>query len=172
MFLSTHSFAHSYTHTDNLRIDLSTQLCSEQSKAILMNMSSKACVAKMTATGRLHCDVFGSLSSSKTDNRRKSSIKGKRTTVNSGKRNQSMSVAVNNGNFSCRSLNDTGDDWDSTDGAILEDLLEEGRRDSIIPRNRRSSLAGNRSSSTVLSRDTSGKRQQAMVDLLLDLDPA
>ena len=129
-----------------------------------MNMSSKACVAKMTATGRLHCDVFGSLSSSKTDNRRKSSIKGKR--------NLSMSVEVNSGNFSRRSLNDTGDDWDSTDGAILEDLLEEGRRDSIIPRNRRASLAGNRSSSMVLSRDSSGKRQQAMVDLLLDLDPA
>ena len=129
-----------------------------------MNMSSKACVAKMTATGRLHCDVFGSLSSSKTDNRRKSSIKGKR--------NLSMSVEVNSGNFSRRSLNDTGDDWDSSDGAILEDLLEEGRRDSIIPRNRRASLAGNRSSSMVLSRDSSGKRQQAMVDLLLDLDQA
>lgn len=84
-----------------------------------MNMSSKACVAKMTATGRLHCDVFGSLSSSKKDNRRKSSIKGER--------NLSMSVEVNSGNFSRRSLNDAGDDWDSSDGANLEDLLEEGQ---------------------------------------------
>lgn len=65
-------------------------------------------MAKMTATGRLHCDVFGSLSSSKMGNRKK-----------------------------------------------------------------RATLDDSRSSSMVLSsRDSSGKRQQEMIDLLLDLDPA
>ena len=37
----------------------------EQSKAILRSILSTACVANLTATGRMHCDVFGALSSSK-----------------------------------------------------------------------------------------------------------
>ena len=144
VFLSTHSFAGSYTHTDISPIDLSTQLYIEQSKAILSSMSSRAVVAKMTATGRLHCDVFGALSSSKTGNRKKSSTKDKRVTA---------------------SMIETN--------TRLEDLFEEAGRDSVIPRNRRASLDDSRSSSMVLSsRDSSGKRQQEMIDLLLDLDPA
>jgi len=161
----THSFAHSNTHTDILLIGLSTQLYIEQSKAILSLMSSKACVAKMTATGRLHCDVFGSLSSSKTGNRKKSSTKDNKNRVTA-----SM-IETNKRHVSTRSLSISGDDWLS-DTASLEDLFEEAGRDSIIPRNRRASLADSRSSSMVLSRDSSGKRQQEMIDLLLDLDPA
>ena len=163
VFLSTHSFAGSYTHTDISPIDLSTQLYIEQSKAILSSMSSKACVAKMTATGRLHCDVFGALSSSKTGNRKKTSTKDKRVTASMLESNTRPVLT--------RSLSINGDDWLS-DTASLEDLFEEAGRDSVIPRNRRASLAGNRSSSMVLSRDSSGKRQQEMMDLLLDLDPA
>ena len=148
VFLSTHSFAGSYTHTDISPIDLSTQLYIEQSKAILSSMSSKACVAKMTATGRLHCDVFGSLSSSKMGNRKKSSTKDNKNRV-------TASMIETNTRLS------------------LEDLFEEAGRDSVIPRNRRASLDDSRSSSMVLSsRDSSGKRQQEMIDLLLDLDPA
>ena len=164
MFLSTHSFAGSYTHTDISPIDLSTQLYIEQSKAILSSMSSRAVVAKMTATGCLHCDVFGALSSSKTGNRKKSSTKDKRVTA-------SM-IETNTRLVSTRSLSINGDDWLS-DTASLEDLFEEAGRDSVIPRNRRASLDDSRSSSMVLSsRDSSGKRQQEMIDLLLDLDPA
>ena len=165
VFLSTHSFAGSYTHTDISPIDLSTQLYIEQSKAILSSMSSRAVVAKMTATGRLHCDVFGALSSSKTGNRKKSSTKDKRVTASMIETNTRLVLT--------RSLSINGDDWLS-DTASLEDLFEEAGRDSVIPRNRRASLANDsRSSSMVLSsRDSSGKRQQEMIDLLLDLDPA
>ena len=98
-------------------------------------------------------------------NRKKSSTKDNKNRVTA-----SM-IETNKRHVSTRSLSISGDDWLS-DTASLEDLFEEAGRDSVVPRNRRASLAGNRSSSMVLARDSSGKRQQEMIDLLLDLDPA
>ena len=53
----------------------------EQSKAILRSILSTACVANLTATGRMHCDVFGALSSSKS---KSSSRKNSRLSARGG----------------------------------------------------------------------------------------
>ena len=47
----------------------------EQSKAILRSILSTACVANLTATGRMHCDVFGALSSSKSKSKSRHNVK-------------------------------------------------------------------------------------------------
>ena len=118
---------------------------------MLKEISSKGTVANISATGRLHCDVFGALSSSG---------KKQRNINPRTKKPLAMSVVATSNKSSrsldnCEDLMESDRSGQSDDPLTLEELLEENcldssfRRSKAIKKNRRATLVDNKSKSMV-----------------------
>ena len=142
-------------------------LITEQSKAMLSSISSKGTIANITSTGRLHCDVFGALSSS--------AAKKKRNINPRTKKPLSMSVVATTNKSSrsldhCEDLMESDRSGQSDDPLTLEELLEENcldssfRRSKAIKKNRRATLANNKSKSMVFESESKRKNLAELLD--------
>ena len=117
---------------------------------MLKEISSKGTIANVSATGRLHCDVFGALSSS-----------GKKQRNINPRTKKPLAMSVIATKQSSRSLDHCEDLMESDrsglsdDPLTLEELLEENcldssfRQSKAIKKNRRATLADNKSKSMV-----------------------
>ena len=141
-------------------------LITEQSKAMLKEISSKGTIANISATGRLHCDVFGALSSS--------AAKKKRNINPMTKKPLSMSVVATKQSSRsldhCEDLMESDRSGQSDDPLTLEELLEENcldssfRRSKAIKKNRRATLANNKSKSMVFESESKRKNLAELLD--------